>query len=67
MTTEREFREYESVRPGRSRMGRTEDLVTCPFCGDEVWTYRWSRWGSGKRCRCGALLGGYGATRKVSP
>lgn len=60
---EREFRLYESVREVSSRMGRTEDAVVCPFCDDEVYTYRWSRYGSGKRCRCGAILGGYGAFR----
>lgn len=56
-----------SVRELRSAMGRTEEEVTCPFCGDETHCYRWSRWGSGKRCEtCRAVLGGWVATRVVS-
>ena len=43
LDTEREF-------------SRTRDLIRCPFCRREVWAYRWSRAGSGKRCPCGALL-----------
>lgn len=42
-----------------SRVGtnsRVHELVRCPFCEAEVWTHRWSRCGSGKRCACGALL-----------
>lgn len=37
--------------------GKLEELVECPFCLREVWTFALSRCGTGKRCTCNALLG----------
>lgn len=61
-----EVREYTRVSQldGKGRMGRVQDVLDCPFCNDRVRTYRWSRFGSGKRCRCGAMLAGLVAFRK---
>lgn len=54
------------VTETRSYMGRTQDDVTCPWCGATTSTYRWSRAGSGKRCSgCDAILGSSLAFRKV--
>lgn len=50
-----------------SRVGtnsRVHELVRCPFCTAEVWTHKWSRCGSGKKCLCGALLTAAHAMKK---
>jgi hypothetical protein len=38
--------------------GRTTADVRCPFCDCVVQARTWSLAGSGKRCDCGAILGG---------
>lgn len=53
------------VQEVSTEMGRVQDLVGCPFCEAEVYTYRWSRFGGGKRCGCGALLCGYTALKET--
>lgn len=58
-----EVRAFLYVRQESSRMGRTVERVGCPFCKADVRTYLWSRCGSGKRCTCGAMLGGHVARR----
>lgn len=55
-----EFRKLHVIR-STSAVGRSQELVVCPFCDAEIWTYTWSRCGSGKRCHCGAILGGASA------
>lgn len=66
---EREFRLYPEggVRRVTHVTGRSQEDVTCPFCGTVVRTFIWSRFGNGKRCPCGVILSGYGATRKLVP
>ena len=44
----------------RPEMGRSTVDVECPFCLGCITAYLWSIHGSGKRCTCGALLGGRG-------
>lgn len=61
----RECLPLAGVRAGRSRMGRSTVFVTCPFCEVETECFTWSIHGSGKRCECGAILGGYMAMREV--
>ena len=51
-----EVRAITETLDTRVEFSRTRDLIRCPFCQGEVWAYRWSRAGSGKRCPCGALL-----------
>lgn len=46
-------------------MGRTRELIRCPFCRGEVWAYVWSLCGGGKRCDCGAMLTRSGAYTKA--
>lgn len=53
----------EALYDGHHAMGRTTIYVTCPFCHAETEVYIWSFRGSGKRCRCGALMTIYGARR----
>ena len=42
----------------------TTAYIGCPWCGDEVKVYVWSLHGGGKRCPCGALIGGWGGVRE---
>lgn len=49
-----------------STMGRTKMAITCPFCERHMTAYRWSLSGGGKRCDCGAILGGYGDAYKLT-
>ncbi len=50
-----EVRNYTIVGE-RSEHGRSRVLIVCPFCGREVWGYKWSMAGCGKKCpRCGAI------------
>lgn len=51
---EEEKREY-TYRPGRSEMGRSSVIITCPFCHGEIEAFVWSMAGIGKRCNCGAI------------
>jgi len=56
------IRERRPIGPpldSTSQMSRSREQIVCPFCNQPVWTYIWSRHGSGKRCACGALLCGY--------
>lgn len=52
-----ESREYTitatQVGPGRRAM-----VVRCPWCDRRLTVFGWSLAGTGKRCDCGALLGG---------
>lgn len=61
-----EFREHAGLGHRRRQFGRTTAWVECPFCGEETEAYVWSLAGSGKRCRCSALLGPFGASREVT-
>lgn len=47
-----------------STFGRSYCYITCPFCSAVVKAYIWSLNGSGKKCNCGALHGGWGQTIK---
>lgn len=41
------------------------ELKPCPFCGEEVWAYKWSLAGSGKKCpQCGAKHGSFGTIKR---
>jgi hypothetical protein len=51
-----ERRRHEQ-RPGRSAMGKSTVIVTCPFCHADIEAYAWSMAGRGKRCTCGVLHG----------
>ena len=51
-------------REGRSAMGKSTTIVTCPFCGRDTEAYTWSLAGGGKRCPCGALHGYRGISRR---
>lgn len=45
-----------TMRDGRSAMGRSTVIITCPWCQADTEAYVWSLAGSGKRCvKCGAL------------
>jgi hypothetical protein len=46
--------------------GRTHDEIICPFCNEELFVYRWSFWGGGKKCDCGAKLEPMAAYRKLN-
>ncbi len=48
-------------------VGRTMEVVECPFCDSQVNTYPWSRAGSGKRCSCGAKLLRVVARKELQP
>jgi hypothetical protein len=52
---------------GRSAMGKSTVIVTCPFCHADVEAYKWSLAGGGKRCTCGALHGWLGGSRRWKP
>lgn len=54
-------------REGRSAMGKSTVIVTCPFCHRDVEAYKWSLAGGGKRCSCGALHGWLGGSRRLKP
>lgn len=54
--SERETRPLAAPIASTSEVGRSRDLIACPFCSAHVWTFTWSRCGRGKRCQCGALL-----------
>lgn len=56
-----------SQREGRSAMGKSTVIVTCPFCHAEIEAYKWSLAGAGKRCTCGALHGWRGVSRRWKP
>lgn len=56
----------ERMRNATSRMGRSSVDVECPFCRALVTVYLWSFAPSGKRCRCGALLGASGCYKRRS-
>ncbi len=60
-----EFRPLVLLESRNGAASRRHELVLCPFCQAEVWTVKWSRHGSGKKCPCGALLGGTQAMRKL--
>jgi len=60
-----EFRPLVLVSSYVGVSSRVHELVECPFCKAEVWTIKWSRHGSGKRCSCGAVLCGVSAKRKT--
>lgn len=49
-------RECYYIRGTATRTGQIPVIVTCPFCGEQVSTWLWSLYGSGKKCPCGALL-----------
>lgn len=36
--------------------GRKLGKIDCPFCDTVVDCYKWSICGSGKKCKCGAVL-----------
>lgn len=55
-------RRQHQVRDGRSGIGRTTVIITCPFCNADIEAYAWSLAGSGKRCTCGALHGSRGTS-----
>lgn len=44
---------YGTICLGR---GKTKTNVDCPFCNRQVEAYVWSLSGSGKKCKCGALI-----------
>lgn len=52
---------------GRSAVGKSTVIVTCPFCGADIEAYKWSLAGGGKRCTCGALHGWLGGSRRWKP
>lgn len=58
---QRTFRMYTEY----SRVGRTRLHITCPFCDGSVTAFLWSISGGGKRCDCGAMLGGRGVAYKL--
>jgi len=60
-TTERERRQYTSFNH-RSRFGKSSVDIECPFCRAITTAFIWSLSGSGKKCTCGALHGGWGFT-----
>lgn len=49
-----ERRDHQRWR-GRSAMGRSTDIIDCPFCQQGTEVYVWSLAGRGKKCECGAL------------
>lgn len=53
---ERERRPLAAPLGARSEIGRSQELLACPFCFARVWTFQWSRCARGKRCPCGAIL-----------
>jgi hypothetical protein len=58
-------RDYKHIGKRHDFGPRTRQDVQCPFCGVWVETYVWSRYGSGKKCECGAILGGWTASKEV--
>jgi len=59
-----EFRIF-SVALHVSEVGKTRILIVCPFCDEEVWAYKWSLAGSGKKCpQCGAKHGSFGTIKR---
>jgi rubrerythrin len=59
-----EIREY-SVKLLVSEFGKTRILIVCPFCGEEVWAYKWSLAGSGKKCpQCGAKHASFASVKR---
>lgn len=59
---EKTERRQHELRHGRSAMGRSTVIITCPFCHADIEAYAWSLAGSGKRCTCGALHGPHGTS-----
>lgn len=53
---------YGLVSLGR---GRKSGKVDCPFCNKAVDCYLWSISGSGKKCKCGAVIYRTVALRKI--
>lgn len=71
MDNQRELHNGQETMPlviydREATMGRTSEMVVCPFCFTHTLTYRWSRCGGGKRCQCGAMLGSNLAYRPVA-
>lgn len=56
---------YATTISQHSEMGKSGVTLECPFCEAHVVAYYWSLAGSGKRCSCGAIIGGTGATWKL--
>lgn len=50
-----------AILDSRSEFGRSRILVRCPYCERELWVFKWSYAGCGKRCECGAKLGWLGS------
>jgi len=51
-----------------SEFGKSRILIECPYCKTEVWAYKWSLAGHGKKCpKCGAIHIWFGglSTRKI--
>jgi hypothetical protein len=55
-----EERQIDGYRRRDSRPGKSRIEIKCPFCQIYLWAYVWSLSGGGKRCDCGALIGGSG-------
>lgn len=45
--------------------GRIPIQINCPFCDELVSGYLWSVSGSGKKCKCGAIIYRQNATKPL--
>lgn len=54
-----------TILGGVSEFGRSKVHILCPFCRWDVWAYKWSLAGCGKKCSCGALHSSLGTSSKL--
>jgi len=62
---EKEWREHRKWAGSSRPNGRSTVRIECPYCQAVTEAYRWSLAGGGKKCRCGAVHGSIGMTRRA--